>query len=91
MVGVPKFGSEISVPAMPFLQQEVSLISSMMGSVPFQVAIPRYAQLYLDGTLNLDALVSQRISLTDINEGYGQLASGDVARSVITFPGVGVR
>ncbi|WP_226948584.1 Zn-dependent alcohol dehydrogenase [Rhizorhabdus wittichii] len=89
MVGVPKFGSDISIPAMPFLQQEVSLISSMMGSVPFQVAIPRYAQLYLEGRLNLDSLVSQRIALTDINKGYEQLAAGSVARSVITFEGVG--
>ena len=85
MVGVPKFGSDVVVPALPFLQKEVRLISSMMGSVPFQVAIPQYAQMYLDGSLLLDPLVSQRIALTDINQGYSDLAAGNVARSVITF------
>jgi len=86
MVGVPKFGSDVIVPALPFLQKEVRLISSMMGSVPFQVAIPQYAQMYLDGRLLLDPLVSQRIALADINRGYADLAKGEVARSVITFP-----
>lgn len=85
MVGVPKFGSDIVVPALPFLQKEVRLISSMMGSVPFQVAIPQYARMYLDGRLLLDPLVSQRIALADINRGYAALAGGEVARSVITF------
>ena len=85
LVGVPKFGSDVSVPALPFLQKEVRLISSMMGSVPFQVAIPQYAQMYLDGRLALEPLVSQRISLDEINRGYDDLAKGAVARSVIMF------
>jgi len=50
------------------------------------VAIPQYAQMYLDGRLLLDPLVSQRIALADINRGYADLAKGEVARSVITFP-----
>lgn len=85
LVGVPKFGSDFAFPALPFLQKEVRVISSMMGSVPFQTAIPRYAQLYLDGALQLDPLISQRIPLEHINRGYEQLAAGQVARSVITF------
>jgi S-(hydroxymethyl)glutathione dehydrogenase/alcohol dehydrogenase len=38
----------------------------------------------LQGRLILDDLVSQTISLKDINEGYRTLMGGDVARSVIT-------
>ena len=85
MVGVPKFGADISLPAMPFLQKEVSVISSMMGSLPFQSAIPWLAQMYIDGGLLLDPLISQRIGLEDINRGYEQLAAGTVARSIIVF------
>jgi len=56
-----------------------------MGSSPHQVVIPQYAQLYLKGRLTLEPLISQKIGLQDINEGYAQLAAGAVARSVIMF------
>lgn len=85
MVGVTKFGTELELPAMPFIQKEVSIVGSLMGSVPFQIAIPRFADLYLKGALKLEPLVSQKIELEGINRAYDQLAAGEVARSIITF------
>ena len=61
------------------------MTSTLMGSAPFQLFVPKLAQLYLDGALKLDPLVSQRIPLADINRGYDQLVAGEVARSLITF------
>jgi S-(hydroxymethyl)glutathione dehydrogenase/alcohol dehydrogenase len=85
IVGIAKQGSDFAFPASQFLHKEVRVISSLMGSAPFQVMLPKLAQLYLDGVLKLDPLISQRITLADINHGYQQLAVGEVARSVITF------
>lgn len=85
LVGLPRSGSELSVPAIPAIVREIRIVGSLMGSVPFQRVIPTYAQLYLDGRLMLDPLVSQRIALEDINRGYDQLIAGETARSVIVF------
>lgn len=47
--------------------------------------IPALARTYLDGRLNLDALITNRIGLDDINEGFEELRSGGAIRSVIMF------
>lgn len=41
--------------------------------------------MYLQGRLNLDDLVSEFITLDEINEGYEKVAQGMVARTVIKF------
>jgi S-(hydroxymethyl)glutathione dehydrogenase/alcohol dehydrogenase len=43
-----------------------------------------YAELYLQGRLNLDDLVSKRIALRDVNDGYAALKSGSLNRVVVT-------
>ena len=47
--------------------------------------MPRYVDFYLDGKLNLDDLLSQRIALEDVNDAFAALERGDIARSVILF------
>ena len=43
-----------------------------------------YAELYLQGRMNLDDLVSQEISLRDVNSGYAALKEGSLNRVVVT-------
>ena len=85
LIGLPKLGEDISVPGLLMIARELRVVGSVMGSVPFQRVIPTYAQLYLDGRLKLDPLISQRIKLEEINKGYEQLIAGETARSVIVF------
>ena len=54
------------------------------GSTNFQRDIPMYAQLYLQGRMNLDDLVSKRISLREVNDGYAALKDGSLTRVVVT-------
>ncbi|MBW9122072.1 Zn-dependent alcohol dehydrogenase [Microbacterium trichothecenolyticum] len=56
-----------------------------MGSTNPRIDLPFYAELYQQGRLNLDDLVSTRIALADINEAYANLEAGKVARAVIVF------
>jgi S-(hydroxymethyl)glutathione dehydrogenase / alcohol dehydrogenase len=43
-----------------------------------------YADLYLQGRMNLDDLVSKTIALREVNEGYGALQDGSLTRVVVT-------
>jgi S-(hydroxymethyl)glutathione dehydrogenase / alcohol dehydrogenase len=54
------------------------------GSTNFKRDIPMYAELYLQGRMNLDDLVSRRISLREVNEGYAALKDGSLNRVVVT-------
>ncbi|HTM16297.1 MAG TPA: zinc-binding dehydrogenase, partial [Terracidiphilus sp.] len=54
------------------------------GSTNFKRDIPMYADLYLQGRLNLDDLVSKRIALRDVNDGYAALKDGSLNRIVVT-------
>jgi len=85
LIGVGKSGAELTIPIAPFIFKEVRVMSSLMGSSPFQHFIPQLAQYYLNGSLKLDELISQRIPLAQINEGYASMARGEVARSVVVF------
>ena len=55
-----------------------------LGSTNFKRDIPMYAELYLQGRINLDDLVSKRIALRDVNDGYAALKDGSLNRVVIT-------
>lgn len=54
------------------------------GSTNFKRDVPMYADLYLQGRMNLDDLVSKRIALRDVNEGYAALKDGSLNRVVVT-------
>lgn len=69
----------------PELLSEKKLQGSFMGSNRFRVDMPRYVDLYLQGRLHLDDLVSSRIKLSDVNDALQALETGEVARSVIMF------
>jgi len=64
---------------------EKKIQGSMMGSNRFRVDMPRFVDLYLQGKLHLDDLVSSRIRLEDVNDAMAQLETGEIARNVIVF------
>jgi S-(hydroxymethyl)glutathione dehydrogenase/alcohol dehydrogenase len=43
------------------------------------------AKAYLDGRLMLDEMITQRIRLTSINEGFAALRNGQAIRTVVVF------
>ena len=47
--------------------------------------MPVLVDLYLQGRLKLDELVSARISLEEVNDAFETLKAGEVARQVIVF------
>jgi S-(hydroxymethyl)glutathione dehydrogenase/alcohol dehydrogenase len=65
--------------------QEKAIKGTMYGSVRPDIDFPKLVDLYLDGRLKIDELVSRTYKLEDINEGFTALRSGQVARGVIVF------
>jgi S-(hydroxymethyl)glutathione dehydrogenase / alcohol dehydrogenase len=54
------------------------------GSTNAKRDIPMYADLYLQGRMNLNDLVSKKISLRDVNDGYAAIKDGSLTRVVVT-------
>jgi S-(hydroxymethyl)glutathione dehydrogenase/alcohol dehydrogenase len=55
----------------------------MMGSNHFRLDIPRLVEFHMQGRMKLDQLVSNRLKLEQINEGFTALQRGGIARNVI--------
>lgn len=86
VLGVFGPNAQVSVSGSDFLLEK-QLRGSMLGSARPPLDIPALVDLYMQGRLELDALISQRISLDQINEAFAALKQGAVARSVIVFDG----
>ena len=69
------------------LMQEKRITRSSYGGARPQQDFPLLAQAYLDGRLNLDGMISARIRLEDINDGFAALKRGETVRSVIMMEG----
>ncbi len=84
-VGLAKPDAKIELStSLPMLRAHTSVVGVHMGSTNLKHDIPMYADLYVQGRLNLDDLISQEISLGDIDDAYDHLARGGVIRSVVT-------
>lgn len=61
------------------------MIGSKMGDVVIQRDIPWMLDLYEQGRLKLDELISGRWSLEQINEAIADTKTGTARRNVIVF------
>jgi S-(hydroxymethyl)glutathione dehydrogenase/alcohol dehydrogenase len=84
LVGVskPELGIEVNIFDAIGGQKRVQGVN--LGSTNCKRDIPLLAELYLQGRLNLDDLVSRRIALRDVNDGYAALKDGSINRVVVT-------
>ena len=84
IIGMIPQGTKIELDGASFLRER-RIQGSSMGSNRFRIDMPRYIELYLQGRLKLDELVSQRVKLEQINDAFEDMKQGQVARSVVTF------
>jgi len=84
IIGLIPPGTKVSVDGYALLRER-RLQGSFMGSNRFPVDMPRLVDFYMNGKLNLDAMISNRIKLEQINEGFDEMKKGALARSVIMF------
>src|SRR6266567_6237712 len=84
LVGVAKPEVDIAVNIFGAIGGQKRVQGVNFGSTNFKRDIPMYAELYLQGRMNLDDLVSKRIALRDVNDGYVALKDGSLNRVVVT-------
>ncbi len=84
IVGMIPLGTKVELHGFDFLHER-RIQGSMMGSNNFPVDIPRLVDFHMHGRMQLEKLVSKRLRLEDINDGFAAMERGGVARSVIVF------
>lgn len=84
VVGMIPPGQTVNLMGAAFLGEK-KIQGSIMGSNRFPVDMPRLVDFYLSGKLKLDELISRRIKLEEINEGFDEMKTGQLARSVVIF------
>ncbi len=84
LVGVSKPEVDISLNIFAAIGGQKRVVGVNFGSTNAKRDIPMYAQLYLQGRMNLDDLVSKTIALRDVNDGYAALKDGSLNRVVVT-------
>ncbi len=85
IVGVTRPEATIPLATFPMVFQERTVMGSIYGSARPRVDIPTLIDLYMEGKLKLDPLLTRAYPLEEINEAYEALERGETARSVVTF------
>lgn len=80
---LPDARSEISPAALT--GEARTIVGCYLGSAVPSRDIPTYAQMWKDGTLAVERLISSRIHLDQINEAMDQLSQGQAIRQIILF------
>jgi alcohol dehydrogenase len=84
--GLPNPKHSFPLPAVNLVAEERTLKGSYIGTcVPLR-DIPRYVALFQQGKLPVDQLLTGKLALEDINEGFDKLHNGEAIRQVIAFP-----
>jgi S-(hydroxymethyl)mycothiol dehydrogenase len=85
LVGVPTPDMRIDMPLLDFFGRGGAVKSSWYGDCLPSRDFPMLIDLYLQGRLDLDAFVSETISLDDVEAGFDKMHRGEVLRSVVVL------
>lgn len=83
--GLPPAGTTLPLDIVKLVGEERTVKGSYMGSCVPARDIPRYIQLYREGRLPVDKLLTGTLTLEQINEGFDRLRRGEAVRQVIVF------
>jgi len=85
LVGLPGLKATVPLAVFKLVTQEGRIMGSAMGSTRLSVDVPRLVNLYLQGRLKLDELITARYRLDQINEAIEAMEKGEALRNVIVF------
>jgi S-(hydroxymethyl)glutathione dehydrogenase/alcohol dehydrogenase len=84
IIGMVPYGMKIELHGFDFLRDR-KIQGTSMGGNRFRVDMPRLLSLWRQGRLKLDHLISGRLKLEQINEGFAALKSAAPVRQLIDF------
>ncbi len=85
MVGMPPYGTDISLEAADFAGNSQRILGSKMGSTRLSLDVPKLLELYRHKRLMLDELISGRYPLEEINSAIDSVRRGEALRNLIVF------
>lgn len=86
LVGIPSLDVMLTLPVfLGIVLQERTIKGCWYGSADIRRDVPRLIELYREGRLLLEELVSQRIELADVNKALDAMKAGEGARSLIVY------
>ena len=83
--GLPPPTATLALPPVNLVAEERTLKGSYIGTCVPSRDIPRYIELYRQGRLPVDRLMSGRLKLEEINHGFDLLHEGKAVRQVVVF------
>ena len=84
-VGLPHPERMLTIPAVSLVAEERTLRGSYLGSCVPARDLPRFFELHANGQLPVERLLTHRLTLDEVNEGFDRLASGQAVRQAIVF------
>ncbi|WP_330280482.1 MULTISPECIES: S-(hydroxymethyl)mycothiol dehydrogenase [unclassified Streptomyces] len=85
LVGVPTPEMKVELPLLDVFGHGGALKSSWYGDCLPSRDFPMLVDLYRQGRLDLDAFVTETISLDDVEKAFEKMHTGEVLRSVVAF------
>ena len=85
VVGAGRMEDMVSFSAFELFFSEKKLLGSYYGSGDVRRDFDLLLALWRAGRLDLDGMITQRLSLDDLNDAFAALKSGEVIRQIITF------
>ena len=83
LIGIPRADSMLSIPATTIPRMERRILGSIYGSSKPERDFPHTLDLYREGRLPLDRLVTHRLPLEEAERGFELMHSGDAVRVVL--------
>jgi len=85
-IGLPEVSAMVDVRVHSLVSGERRILGSFMGSTRLSADVPKLVELYQQGRLKLDELISNCYSLEQINEAITTMEHGAALRNVVVFP-----
>ena len=84
-IGIAPEGATAELPGPALPREEKVVTGSFYGSCRPHMDMPLVLDLYVDGRLDLDSLVTRRFALAEVNDAFAAMNAGEVARAVVRF------
>lgn len=84
LLGVEPKDAELSFPPI-LVRYGRTVKGSYFGGVRGRSDLATFVDLYLDGVLQIDPLITRRIALDEINLGFEMMQRGEGLRTVVSY------
>ena len=85
VIGIMPAGSRLTIDANELRSTERVLMGCAFGTTDSRVDMPKFVDMYMDGRLKLDEMITRSYRLEEINTALEHLMNGELARGIIKY------